>query len=109
MQWLINESNTRNNRKLQIRLNLMFAPVAERLRALFLNHSIMSPLCLVWVRGPALATCETSKILLAGESGVFSRGSLIIIITIMFMVGKEMYLTFNTGPDCNIPISKVGV
>ena len=26
------------------------APVAERLRALFLNHSIISPLCLVWVR-----------------------------------------------------------
>ena len=28
------------------------APVAERLRALFLNHSIISPLCLVWVRVP---------------------------------------------------------
>ena len=28
----------------------MAAPVAERLRALFLNHSIISPLCLVWVR-----------------------------------------------------------
>ena len=26
--------------------------VAERLRALFLNHSIISPLCLVWVRAP---------------------------------------------------------
>ena len=24
---------------------------------------------------PALATCETSQVLLAGESGVFSRGS----------------------------------
>ena len=27
-------------------------PVAERLRVLFLNHSIISPLCLVWVRAP---------------------------------------------------------
>ena len=27
-------------------------PVAERLRALFLNHSIISSLCLVWVRAP---------------------------------------------------------
>ena len=27
-------------------------PVAERLRALFLNHSIISPLWLVWVRAP---------------------------------------------------------
>ena len=26
------------------------APVAERLRTLFLNHLIISPLCLVWVR-----------------------------------------------------------
>ena len=30
----------------------MAAPVAERLRALSLNHSIISPLCLVWVRAP---------------------------------------------------------
>ena len=28
---------------------LQAAPVAQRLRALFLNHSIISPLCLVWV------------------------------------------------------------
>ena len=28
------------------------APVAERFRSLFLNHSIISPLCLVWVRVP---------------------------------------------------------
>ena len=28
------------------------APVAEGLRALFLNHSIISPLCLAWVRAP---------------------------------------------------------
>ena len=26
------------------------APMAERLRALFIIHSIISPLCLVWVR-----------------------------------------------------------
>ena len=31
---------------------LKAAPVAERLRVLFLNHSIISPLCLVWVRAP---------------------------------------------------------
>ena len=41
--------------------------MAERLRALSLNHSIISPLC--------LATCETSQVLLAGVSGGFSRGS----------------------------------
>ena len=29
---------------------LSAAPVAERLRALFLNHWIISPLCQVWVR-----------------------------------------------------------
>ena len=48
--------------------------MAERLRALFLNH-------LTAVSGvglsPALATCETSQVLLAGEPGGFSRGSLI--------------------------------
>ena len=31
---------------------VLSTPVAERLRALFLNHSIISPLCLVWVRAP---------------------------------------------------------
>ena len=41
------------------------ALVAERLRALFLTHSIFSPL---WPR-------ETSQVLLAGVSGGFSRGS----------------------------------
>ena len=30
----------------------MVAPLAEQLRALFLNHSIISPLCLVWVPAP---------------------------------------------------------
>ena len=49
--------------------------MAEPLRALFLNHSIISPLCLVWVLSPALATCETSQVLLAGVSDGFSRGS----------------------------------
>ena len=48
-------------------------PVAERLRALFLNHSIISPLCLVWVRAP-LWPRETSQVLLAGVPGVFSWG-----------------------------------
>ena len=52
------------------------APVAERLRPLSLNHSIISPLCLVRVGwSPALATCETSQVLLAGVPGGFSRGS----------------------------------
>ena len=38
--------------------------MAERLRALFLNDSII-----------ALAICETSQVLLAGVPGGFSRGS----------------------------------
>ena len=46
------------------------APVVERLRALFLNHSIISPLCLAWVRAPLWP-----QVLLAGVSGGFSRGS----------------------------------
>ena len=33
-------------------IHTMTAPVAERLRALFLNKWIMTPLCLVWVRFP---------------------------------------------------------
>ena len=49
--------------------------MAERLRALFLNHSIISPMCLVWVQTHALAICETSQVLLAGVSGGFSWGS----------------------------------
>ena len=48
--------------------------MAEPLRELFLNHSIISPLCRVG-SSPALATCETSQVLLAGVSGVFSLGS----------------------------------
>ena len=48
--------------------------MAERLRALFLNHSIISPLCLEWVRAP-LWPSETSQVLLAGVPGSFPRGS----------------------------------
>ena len=33
-------------------INHEAVPVAERLRTLFLNHSTISPLCLVWVRAP---------------------------------------------------------
>ena len=51
---------------------LMAVPMVEQLRALFLNH-------LTAVSGvdssPAVATCETSQVLLAGVPGVFSRGS----------------------------------
>ena len=42
--------------------------MAKRLRALFLYHSIISPLCLVWVRAPHWPR-ETSQVLLAGVSG----------------------------------------
>ena len=48
--------------------------MAERLRALFLNQSIISPQCLVWVRAQQWQL-ETSQVLLVGVSGVFSRGS----------------------------------
>ena len=48
--------------------------MAERLTALFLNHSIISPLSDAG-SSPALATCETSQVLLAGVPGGFSRGS----------------------------------
>ena len=50
------------------------APVAKPLRALFLYHSIISPLCLVCVRAP-LWPREASQVLLAGVPGGFSRGS----------------------------------
>ena len=50
------------------------APVAERLRALFLNHSIISPLCLVRVRDPHWPHVRQAY-LLAGMPVVFSRGS----------------------------------
>ena len=50
--------------------------MAERLRALFLNHSL-DHLTIVSGVGssPSRATCETSQVLLAGVSGGFSRGS----------------------------------
>ena len=47
--------------------------MAEWVRSLYfsaLNHSIISPLCGVG-SSPALATCETSQVLLAGVSGGF--------------------------------------
>ena len=46
--------------------------MAERLRALFLYH--LTAVSGVGSR-PALATCETSQVLLAGVPGGFSRGS----------------------------------
>ena len=51
--------------------------MAERSRALFLNHSIISPLCLRTGEGssPALATYERSQVLLVGVPGGFSRSS----------------------------------
>ena len=50
--------------------------MAERLRALFLNHSLDHLTAVSDVgSSPALATCETSQVLLAGVSGGFSRGS----------------------------------
>ena len=51
------------------------APVAERLRALFLNQSLNHLTAVAGVgSSPALATCETSQVLLAGVSGVFFSG-----------------------------------
>ena len=49
--------------------------MAERLRVLFLNHSEHLTAVSDVVSGPALATCETSQVLLAGVSSGFSRGS----------------------------------
>ena len=48
--------------------------MAERLGALFLNHSIISAVSGVG-SSPALATCETSQVLLADVPGGFSRVS----------------------------------
>ena len=48
--------------------------MAERLRALFLNLDHLTTVTGVG-SSPALATCETSQVLLAGVSGGFSRGS----------------------------------
>ena len=51
------------------------APVAERLRALFLNHSYHLTAVSGVGSSPALATCETSQVLLVGVQGGFSWGS----------------------------------
>ena len=48
--------------------------MAERLRALFLNHDLLTAVS-GGASSPALATCETSQVLLAGVPGCFSRGS----------------------------------
>ena len=45
--------------------------VAERLRALFLNHSIISPLCLVWVRAPLWPHVRQAKFCLQVYQVVF--------------------------------------
>ena len=45
-------ANIRSCLYTQMLFSFMAAPVAERLRALFLNHSIISLPCLVWVRAP---------------------------------------------------------
>ena len=57
---------------LSIKISARAAPVAERLRALFLNQSF-DHLTAVSGAGssPALATRETSKVLLAGVPGGF--------------------------------------
>ena len=48
--------------------------MAERLRACFLTLDYLTAVSGVG-SSPALATCETSQVLLAGVQGVFSRGS----------------------------------
>ena len=61
------------------------APVAERLRALLLNHSIIGVgSC------PALATCETSQVLLADVPGGFSRGSPVFVPPTDWPVSYEL-------------------
>ena len=59
----------------QFSLLLGAAPLAERLRALFLNHSDHLTAVSGVGSNPALATCETSQVLLAGVPGGFSLGS----------------------------------
>ena len=49
--------------------------MAERLRALFLNHSIILPLCLVWVRAPLWPHVIQAKFCLRVCQVVFLRGS----------------------------------
>ena len=48
--------------------------VAEQLRALFLNHSIISPLCLVWDRAPLWPHVRQAKFCLTVCQVFFSRG-----------------------------------
>ena len=63
------------------------APVAEWLRALIfhyrLNHSGVGSI-------PALATCESSQVLLAGVSGGFSRRSTVFAQPIDWPVSYEL-------------------
>ena len=64
-------------------------PVAEQLRALFLNHSIISLLCLVWVRAP-LWPCETSQVLLVVVPGGFSWDSPVFVPPIDWPLSYEL-------------------
>ena len=63
--------------------------MAERLRALFLNHLNISPLCLEWVQAP-LWPRETSQVLLAGVPGVFSQGSTVFAPPTNWPVSYEL-------------------
>ena len=58
-----------------LRTHIRRPPVAERLRALFLNHSIISPLCLVWVRALRLPHVRQAKSCLQVCQVVFLGGS----------------------------------
>ena len=48
-------------------------PRGQGLRTLFLNHSIISPLCLVWVRAPLSPYVRQAKFCLRVCQVVFSR------------------------------------
>ena len=48
-------------------------PWGERFRALFLNHSIISPLCLVWVRAPFWPHVRQAKFCLRACQVFLSR------------------------------------
>ena len=81
------------------------APVAERLRALFLNHLIISKLCLVWVGAPLWPHVRQAKFCLQVVSGVFSRGSPVfapstdwsISYELKFCKRKKKILNFGCG------------
>ena len=84
---------------------------AERLRALFLNHSIIrhklflnhliirhtQVYCDTAVSGAgsslALATCDTSQVLLAGVPGGFSRGSP-VFLSVAWPTGVQLVFFF---------------